>query len=364
MRLPTKGEPSEIDEAEAMKMLRYAIEHGLNYVDTGYGYHGGNSERFLGRALKDGYRERIKLATKLPVWAVQTADDFDRVLNEQLEKLQTKQLDFYLLHGMSGERWPRLCDLGIREWLDKAVADGRIAHTGFSFHDKYEVFKEIIDAYDGWTLCQIQYNYMDIENQAGTKGLQYAASKGLAVVAMEPIRGGRLANPPQQIQAIWDSAPRKRTPANWALQWVWNQPEVSVALSGMSTMEQVKENIANANVSGVNTLTEQELALIAQVRAKYVELSPVPCTMCRYCMPCPNGVDIPRNFNILNEGVMYNRIEQARRGYQRVEEAARASACIACRECEEKCPQHILISEWMPRVYEVLGEGKEYTPVI
>ena len=360
MRLPTKGESSDIDEAEATRMLRYAIDHGLNYVDTGYGYHGGNSERFLGRALKDGYREKIRLATKMPAWAVQTADDFDRLLNEQLEKLQTKRIDFYLLHGMSGERWPKLRDLGIRQWLDRTLADGRIGHTGFSFHDKYEVFKGIIDDYDHWTLCQIQYNYMDIENQAGTKGLQYAASKGLAVVVMEPIRGGRLANPPQQIQELWDSAPVKHTPADWALQWVWNQAEASVALSGMSTMEQVVENLASADRSGVGTLTESELALIAQVRIRYKDLCPIPCTSCRYCMPCPNGVDIPRNFNIFDEGAMYNRLEGARRGYARMEEAARASACIACRECEEKCPQHILISEWMPDVHAVLGEGKLY----
>ncbi|MDY6875515.1 MAG: aldo/keto reductase [Chloroflexota bacterium] len=363
MRLPTKGEGnSNIDEAEATRMLYYAIDRGVNYLDTAYPYHRGNSERFLGRALKGGYRDRVRLATKLPCWLVETSQDFDKYLNEQLQKLQTDYVDFYLLHGLNQDRWQKMSALDVLEWAERAIADGRIGYLGFSFHDKYEVFKEIVDAYDGWTFCQIQHNYMDIENQAGTKGLKYAASKGLAVVIMEPILGGRLVSPPQPIQDLWDTAAQKRTPADWALQWLWNQPEVSVVLSGMSTMEQVEQNVASANESAINVLAPDELALIAQVRDKYQKLCPIPCTQCRYCMPCPNGVNIPRNFEIYNQGVMYDKPDHAREAYNTwLPEDERASACIQCRECEEKCPQSIPISEWMVRVHEVLGEGQPYT---
>jgi predicted aldo/keto reductase-like oxidoreductase len=362
MRLPTiGGENANIDEPEATKMVHYAIDRGLNYVDTAYPYHGENSERFVGRALKGGYREKVRLATKMPCWKVETAEDFDLLLNEQLEKLQDEHIDFYLLHALNKERWTKVRDLGVREWAERAIADGRIGYIGFSFHDDYDAFQTIIDEYDGWTFCQIQHNFIDIENQAGTKGLRYAASKGLAVVIMEPILGGRLVDPPDPIQQIWGGAAKKRTPADWALQWLWNQPEVSVVLSGMSAMQHVEENVASAEVSGVGTLTEEELALFDQVRKKYQELCPIPCTKCGYCMPCPNGVDIPRNFAVYNEGVMYDKPDRAREEYNNwMPEEKRASACIQCRECEEKCPQSIVISEWMPIVHEVLGEGKPY----
>ncbi len=362
MRFPIKeGEHSNIDEPEATRMLHYAIDQGVNYLDTAYPYHGGNSELVVGRALKNGYREKVKLATKLPCWKVEAAEDFDKYLNEQLEKLQTDHVDFYLLHALNKKNWPKMRDLGVLKWAEGAMADGRIGHLGFSFHDKYEVFQEIVDAHDGWTFCQIQYNYMDVENQAGARGLRYAASKGLAVVIMEPILGGRLVDPPEPIQRVWDTAAQKRTPADWALQWLWNQPEVSVVLSGMSTMQQVEENVASADASAINTLTAEDLALIEQVREKYEALCPIPCTKCEYCMPCPNGVDIPRNFTVYNQGVMYDKADYVRQGYKNwIPEEERASACIQCGECEELCPQSILISEWMPIVHAVLGEGQPY----
>ena len=343
-------------------MLHYAIDHGVNYLDTAYPYHGGNSERFLSRALKGGYRDKVKLATKLFPPLVETAEDFDKLLNEQLERLQTDHIEFYLLHGLrSHNRWPKVRDLGVFEWAEGAIADGRIGHLGFSFHDDYDLFKEIVDAYDKWTLCQIQYNYMDIENQAGTKGLRYAASKGLAVVIMEPLLGGRLVNPPDQVQAIWDTAAKRRSTVDWPLQWLWNQPEVSVVLSGMSTMGQVKENVASADMSGFGTLTEEELPLYDQVRAEYETLCPIPCTQCEYCMPCPNGVNIARNFWFYNVGATYNDPRAVRGRYRNfLPEEARASACSQCRECEEKCPQGILVSEWMPIVHQVLGEEQSY----
>jgi len=361
MRLPTTGgDHSNINEREATQMLHYAIDHGVNYLDTAYPYHGGNSERLLGRALRGGYREKVRLATKLPCWQVESPGDFDKYLNEQLERLQDNHIDFYLLHGLNRDRWPKMRDLGVLKWAEGAIADGRIAHIGFSFHDDYEVFQEIIDAYDRWTLCQIQYNYMDIEHQAGTKGLKYAASKGLAVVIMEPIRGGRLVDPPRPIQDLWDTTAKKRTPADRALQWVWNQPEVSVVLSGMSAMQHVQENVASAEASGIHTLAGEELALVARVRERYNELCPIPCTKCRYCMPCPNGVNIPRNLEIYNEGVMYDKPDSARQAYTRLSEDERAGVCTQCRECEALCPQSIPVSEWMPRVHQVLGEGQPY----
>jgi len=370
MRLPVLQEDhAQIDEPEAMRMLRYAIDHGVNYVDTAYPYHSGESERFLGRALQDGYRGKVKLATKMPSWLIQSAEDFDRYLDEQLERLQTDFIDIYLLHGLRDSRWSRLSDLDVLKWAEGAMAAGRFGHLGFSFHDDYPVFQEIIDAYDNWAMCQVQYNYMDIENQAGTQGVQYAASKGIAVVVMEPLLGGRIVSPPPAVQAIWDSAPVERTPADWALQWLWNQSEVSVVLSGMSTMEQVEQNVASAERAAVGAMTPEELALVEQVRDQYNALCPIPCTSCGYCMPCPNGVDIPRNFRIYNQGVMFDVPDQARSQYAFLEttyqrgdtpDNPQAVACIQCRECEDKCPQSIPISEWMPIVHAVLGEGEPY----
>jgi hypothetical protein len=201
---------------------------------------------------------------------------------------------------------------------------------------------------------------MDIDHQAGMTGLKYAASKGLAVVVMEPLLGGKLVDPPEPIGEIWGKAARQRTPVDWALQWLWDQPEVSVVLSGMSSIEHVTENVASADASGIGTLTEEELAIVDQVRETYQTLCPTPCTQCSYCMPCPHGVDIPRNFEIYNQGAMYDKPGQARRSYAILEEEKRASACAACLECEDQCPQSIPISEWMVHVQEVLGEGAPY----
>lgn len=348
MRLPTQGDA--IDEAEAIKMIRYAVDHGVNYFDTAYGYHGGQSEIVLGKALQDGYRERVILVTKLPTWRVEKYEDFDALLNEQLAKLQVDQLDLYLLHSLNQDRWIQMRDLGVIPWAEKAMAEGRFKKLGFSFHDKTPAFKYIVDDYDNWTMAQIQYNYVDIENQAGTEGLQYGAAKGLAMVIMEPILGGRLANPPKAVQEIWDQAPVKRSPVEWALQWLWDQPQVSLALSGMSTMQQLKENIASAGRSDVSHMSDQERAVVAQVREAYKELCPIPCTNCKYCMPCPSGVDIPGNFAIYNNAVMYNEADAQRRRYGRMDEAKRASQCVQCRQCEELCPQEIEISQWMPEV--------------
>jgi uncharacterized protein len=363
MRLPIlDGKSDQIDQPEATRMVRSAIDRGVNYVDTAYGYHGKMSEIAVGKALQDGYREKVHLATKLPVWLVKETADFDRLLNEQLGKLQTDHVDFYLMHALNKDSWQeKVVDLGLLKRAEAALADGRIRHIGFSFHDDLPVFKKIVDGYDNWTFCQIQYNFMDIENQAGTEGLQYAASKGLGVVVMEPLLGGKLARTVPAVQAVWDTLPTRRTPADWALQWIWSQPEVSVVLSGMSTMQQVEENLDSANDSGLGKLNAEELAVVAKVRETYNQISPIPCTKCEYCLPCPNGVNIPRNFEVYNQGAVYNDAEGARSEYKHwVADAEKASVCIQCQECEPKCPQHIQISDWMPVVDSVLGLKQPY----
>jgi len=358
MRLPVIGEDrSVIDEPEATRMIRYAIDHGVNYIDTAYPYHGGGSEPFVGRALRDGYRERVRVATKLPCWLVKEPADFDRYLDEQLERLQVGPIDFYLLHGLNAERWPQMRDLGVLDWAERAMADGRFHHLGFSFHDSYDVFREIIDSYDGWTMCQIQHNYMDVDYQAGTRGLRYAAARGLAVVVMEPLRGGLLAGtPPAPVQALWESAPTKRTPAEWGLQWLWSQPEVTLALSGMSAMEQVVENVESADRSGGDPLSAEELALVTQVREAFLSLSPIACTKCDYCQPCPNNVAIPRIFELYNQVFMYATKDRARMAYNTwIREEERANCCLQCGECEAKCPQGLEIMDWLEKADKLLG---------
>jgi hypothetical protein len=360
MRFPTPDGnrfSSSLDEDESIRMVRHAIDNGVNYLDTAYVYHDGQSEVLLGKALKEGYREKVRLATKLPVWAVESASDFDRLLNEQLQKLQTDHIDFYLLHALNRSRWRDVVlkhDLFTR--AEAALADGRIGHLGFSFHDEYEAFEEIVNGSDLWSFCQIQYNYMDTENQAGTRGLKLAAAKGLAVVVMEPLMGGRLADPPKDVREAMESFPLRRSPVEWALEWLWDQPEVSVVLSGMSTMAQVEENLSFADRSDVGSFSPAELALIAEVRDKFSKRIVIPCSKCNYCMPCPNGVWIPANFEFFNFAHLYENVADAQFRYKIfLTEAQRANACIACGICEGLCPQNIAISEQMAKVAALLG---------
>lgn len=360
MRLPTiDGNNANIDQEQVNEMIHTAIEAGVNYFDTAYPYHSGQSEVALGKALQGGLREKIQIASKSPIWLVEKAEDFDRLLDEQLERLQVETIDFYLLHALNRGSWEKIKKLDLISRAEAARDAGKIRFIGFSFHDDLEVFKEIVDGYDAWDFCQIQYNYMDTEYQAGTEGLQYAASKGLAVVIMESLRGGKLAADIPSTKELWASTGKDNTPADWALQWLWNQPEVTLALSGMSTLEQVQQNIVSAEKSGVGTLSEDELALFDKVKDAIEAASPIPCTACEYCMPCPNGVNIPRNFQMYNEAAMYNDLQGARFAYNRfMQEDARAANCIQCDECISKCPQNIPISTWMPVVDDVLGQGK------
>ena len=244
------------------------------------------------------------------------------------------------------------------ERADAAIGDGRIRHLGFSFHDNYDGLPEILDGCDRWSFCQIQYNYMDTENQAGVKGLKLAAAKGLAVVVMEPLLGGRLANPPAPLRAVIGQAAKRRSPADWALQWLWDQPEVSVVLSGMSTPAQVEENLDSADRSLVHCFEAADFALIGQLRDKYRQRTLIPCTQCNYCMPCPNGVNIPLNFEIFNDAHLHDDVPGARLRYRLFLAAeARAGACVDCGACEEQCPQRIPISDWMPKVHALLDEA-------
>jgi predicted aldo/keto reductase-like oxidoreductase len=328
----------------------------VSYFDTAYVYHEGRSEIVLGKALC-GRRDQAKIATKCPVWMIQGESDFDRFLNEQLSRLQTDHIDFYLLHALDKTRWREIVLKNkLLEKAGAAIGDGRIGHLGFSFHDNYESFPDIVNGYDRWTFCQIQYNYMDTENQAGAKGLKLAADKGLAVVIMEPLLGGRLANPPTAIRQVIEHSTVKRSPADWALQWLWDQPEVTVVLSGMSNRDQVEANLESASHARSHSFQAADLNLIAGLRQKYLERTAIPCTKCSYCMPCPNGVNIPGDFEIYNEAFLHEDIPGARFKYQIfIPEPARASACVACHDCEDRCPQKIPISEWMPKIHALLG---------
>ncbi|QRN82273.1 aldo/keto reductase [Chloroflexota bacterium] len=358
MRLPVLDDDSgKINEPLAMEMIRHAIDSGVNYVDTAYPYHQEQSEPFVGKVLKDGYRDKVKLATKMPSWLVKEAADFDRLLEEQLRRLDVDHIDFYLLHALNARWWATYKKLDVFSWAEKKMAEGLFDHLCFSFHDDYPVFEEIVNGYDNWTLAQIQYNYMDTNYQAGTKGLKLAADKGLAVVVMEPLRGGRLAkNPaPPKVEEVWAKSEYDWSPAAWALQWVWNQSEVSTVLSGMSTMQQVEENLETASHSGIDQLTAQDLALIAKAKEAYESLAPIPCTQCEYCLPCPNGVSIPKIFAIYNEAIMYDEFSDSRWIYMNQFSAeARADNCIECGECEAVCPQSIEIIDWLAKAHEVL----------
>ena len=358
MRLPIIDDDSgKIDKPRASKMVRYAIDHGVNYIDTAWPYHSQASEPFVGEVLQDGYREKVKLATKLPSWLIEKPADFDHYLDQQLERLQTDHIDFYLLHALKEESWQKLKGMNIFAPAERALADGRIRHLGFSFHDELKVFKDIVDGYDNWTFCQIQYNYMDINYQAGRRGLQYAAERDLAVVIMEGLRGGSLAQnpPPEPIAKLWAQSGRDWKPAEWGLQWLWNQPEVSVVLSGMSTMQHVEENIISAGRSSIGSLSDKELALVKEVQKAFKQLAPIPCTNCKYCLPCPNGVNIPRVFAIYNEAQMYQDLAGARSAYKWLDEDQRAHNCVECGECETKCPQNIEIIEWLQEADALLA---------
>lgn len=356
MRLPIKD--GAIDEPRAIRQLRSAIDQGVNYMDTAWPYHGGESERLLGKALQDGYRQKVRIATKLPCWLIKSRADMDWFLGEQLKKLQTDRIDYYLLHALNSESWAAVRDLGALDFLEAAKKDGRIGNAGFSFHGKSEDFAPIVDAYP-WEFCQIQYNYLDRDYQAGTAGLQYAASKSIGVVIMEPLRGGNLCppSPPASIQDLWNESEIKRTPAEWALRWIWNQPEVTTILSGMNDESQITQNLALADAARIGELTQKELTLVDRVAEQYRKLIRVGCTNCGYCLPCPADVLIPKCFEEYNNFHMFQANEDARFRYTIATSGVIsggkpgfASQCVNCGACLEKCPQQIPIPEILKQV--------------
>ncbi|WNY27764.1 aldo/keto reductase [Methanolapillus ohkumae] len=351
MRFPQKN--NKIDVERTKKQILFAIENGINYLDTAYIYSG--SETVLGKILAGGYRDRVKLATKMPIPTILSRADMEIVFQTQLERLQTNRIDYYLIHNIIHfEEWERLKQIGILEFIRKKKENKQIINIGFSFHGNLQTFKQIIDDYE-WDFCQIQYNYLDENFQAGTAGLEYAASKGLGIVVMEPLRGGTLAEGfAPEIQRILDDFEIKRSPAEWGLRFVWNRPEVSVVLSGMNEEAHILENIRIASNARPNTLTAEELKMISSVKDKIREKIKVECTGCSYCMPCPFGVDIPQCFAYYNNAYMYGGITpkiaylMGTGGYEMP--PSKASLCQECGICETKCPQNIPIRKELKSV--------------
>jgi len=353
MRFPTKN--GSLDEERSIALIRECIHMGINYFDTAYFYNGGKSESLLGKALRDGYRSKVKIATKLPPFMVKKLDGAKSIFTTQLKRLQTDYIDYYLLHMLQDKAgFDRMKNLGIIDWLEDLKSRGIIRNIGFSFHGSKYDFEQIIKAYP-WDFCQIQYNYMDVNNQAGKYGLQLAYSLGIPVIVMEPLRGGRLADRlPKEVLSEFSSFDKDRSPAEWALRWVWNHPEVTVVLSGMSDERQLSENVKTASDALPNSLTEEELKVFDRVMEIMQEKTKIPCTGCGYCMPCPFGVNIPACFSVYNDKYLLNE-KRSRIVYYRTlggfsKQPAYASMCKGCARCESKCPQHIEIRNELARV--------------
>lgn len=366
MRLPVKKDYS-LDTARAIDQIRFAVDNGVNYFDTAWPYHGGQSEPLLGKALEAGYRSKVKVATKLPSWMVQSRQQMDEYLDRQLQHLQTDTIDFYLIHNLAGPIWDRLKEMDVLDFVDKAKRDGRIRYAGFSFHGFVDDFIAIVDDYD-WEFCQIQYNYLDEQYQAGTKGLQYAAQKDMGVIVMEPLRGGNLGlpKPPEEIAGIWQQADKQRTPVEWALRWITDHPEVTCVLSGMNEEDHIKENIKIAGEAHPNSLSKKERSLVKKAAQTYKDLMKVNCTGCEYCKPCPENVNISGAFEILNKLYLFKNEQEAKFLYaircsgliSGSEETGFASNCVQCGECLEKCPQHIPIPDMLEQVVDDLEDDQ------
>lgn len=344
MRFPTKDDNIDFETSE--KLLERAFSGGINYYDTAYPYHNRQSEDFLGKTIVKNHRKDILLATKCPVWEVNTPEDFDRIFNDQLSKLGTDYIDFYLLHALDSERWEHVLKLGLLERTLALKNEGKIRHIGFSFHDSLDSFKTIINGWDKWEFCQIQLNYINIDHQAGIAGLEYAKSKGLDVIIMEPLLGGRLANPPAEVKKTLG---KSRTPVDFALSFLWNRPEVSLLLSGMGAMEQVEDNLALADKAKVGMLSRLELNILAKAKQVFDSKPFVAYTACGYCMPCPAGLDIPHIYSLYNR-TAWNGKKAAKEEYDKL--PVKADSCIGCGACLEHCPQHIASAAIMPDIAE------------
>lgn len=366
MRFPMKG--SNIDEARSIAMIRDSIEKGVNYFDTAYFYHNGKSESLLGDALSGGYRVRVKIATKLPPFLVSKLDGAKKILETQLSKLKTNYIDYYLLHMLSDKAtFDRMVEIGVIEWMEQLKKEGTIRNIGFSFHGSKAEFEQLIQAYP-WDFCQIQYNYLDENNQATKSGLKLAYSLGIPVVIMEPLRGGKLVNNlPEQVIQEFKAFDSKRTPVEWALRWIWNHPEVSVILSGMSNEEQTAENIRIAGDAMPNSMSDEEEKVFDRVKAVLTEKTKVPCTGCGYCMPCPNGVNIPGCFSAYNDKYLLNEKHNKMKYMQTLglmsKQPSFASICTDCGKCELHCPQNIQIRKELKTVKKEM-EGFAFKPLV
>lgn len=358
MRFPEKdvNGSRKIDTGTAIKMIRYAIDHGACYIDTARPYHNGESEKVVGMALKDGYRDRTYLVTKLTPWQIKTEKDMEIIFNEQLQNLQVQYVDIYLLHYLTRNNWIKFLGLNAFSFLEKMKRQGKIKHIGFSFHDDYEFFKEVLDYYD-WDICQVQMNILDAGHQATIRGIKYAGKKGIPVVIMEPLKGGRLINNiPEEVTRIWDGAAKKRPVVEWAFKWLCNIPEVTVILSGVSDMEQLKQNLGVIeNIQG-EVMSAEELEVISNVVKAYKRRVMVECTACKYCMPCPHCVDIPAVFHFYNEACILKDCKQSLLEYWNLVMAkgGGANMCTQCGKCTQKCPQGLNIPVLMKKAHQYL----------
>ncbi len=350
---------SVIDEEKAIRLIRQAIDGGVTYLDTAYVYLDKTSEIVLGKALRDGYRDRVNIATKMPAEFVHNREEMEALLESELKKLQTDHIDFYLMHGINREKWEYFKSIGAPEFFDDMKKAGKIRYKCFSFHGPYDEFEYILKDCD-WDMVQIQYNFMDINNQAGTKGLELAGSLGIPVVIMEGMLGGRLAKAPDNVQALYDAFQVKRTPVEWAFRWLCNHPEVSVVLSGCNEAEQIAENLRIFDTVEAGIMTAEELQLIDDVRAAYISRTKIGCTGCRYCMPCPNGVDIPGVFSVWNNFSLYQIDPKTDWGMTTIRKnGSGADKCIACGACEAACPQHLSIIEGLQDAWKDIGSGAD-----
>ena len=346
---------SVIDEQKAVSLIRRAIDGGVTYIDTAYVYLDKTSEIVLGKALQDGYRDRVTIATKVPPDMVHSRADLEAVLAEELKKLQTDHIDFYLMHAMNKQKWEHMKEIGAPQFFDDMKKEGKIRYKCFSFHGPYEEFEYILNDWD-WDMCQIQYNFMDINNQAGTKGLELAGSKGIPVVIMEGLLGGRLANAPDNVQALYDTFPVKRSPVEWAFRWLCNHPEVAVVLSGCNEAEQIDENLRIFDTVDTGIMSAEELKLMDDVRAAYISRTKIGCTGCRYCMPCPNGVNIPGLFSAWNNVSLYAVDPKWDWNLRQIREKGNgADNCIGCGACEAACPQHLSIIDSLKTAWQELN---------
>ena len=349
---------SVIDEEKAISLIRRAIEGGVTYLDTAYVYLDRTSEIVVGKALRDGYRDRVTIATKMPSEYVHDRAEMEALLAEELSKLQTDHIDFYLMHGINREKWEYFKSIGAPEFFEEMKQAGRIRYKCFSFHGPYEEFAYILQDYD-WDMVQIQYNFMDVENQAGTKGLELAGRLGIPVVIMEGLLGGRLANAPENVQALYDAFPVKRSPVEWAFRWLCDHPEVSVVLSGCNEPEQVDDNLRIFDTVETGIMTAEEHSLIDSAREAYMRRTRIGCTSCRYCMPCPNGVNIPDVFSIWNSTSLYGGEPGDDWRFQMLlKNGETPENCVACGACEGACPQHLSIVDGLRQAWDELRGGQ------